>query len=104
MTRVTLQWRDGRRTVIDVADGEVILDGAETQGIPLPFGCRTGACATCTGRLIDGHVVHTRPPRALKDHHLDDGYILTCIARPTTPCTVEVGSAVQRDLLSNPWK
>lgn len=104
MTRVTLRWRNRRRETIELDNEQVILDGAEANGIALPFGCRTGACASCTGRIIDGHVEHTRPPRALKSRHLDEGYILTCIARPTTPCTVEVGSGVQQDLVSNPWK
>lgn len=101
---VTMVWRDGRRETVHVPDDETVLEAAEEAGIGLPFGCRTGACATCTGRLCDGRVRHIRTPRALKDRHRADGYVLTCIATPETDCTVEVGVDVQTDLVTNPWK
>lgn len=103
--RVTLAWRDdGDEAVVEVPPGETILDAAEAVGLGLPFGCRTGACATCTARLRSGSVDHRREPRALKERHLADGYVLPCVATPTADCRLEVGSAVARDLVSNPWK
>lgn len=101
---VTFRWRAGRSNTIDIARDEVILDAAENAELGLPFGCRTGACATCTARLLEGDVTHIRQPRALKQRHLDDGFVLTCIAVPETDCTLEVGAAVQRDLVQNPWR
>jgi ferredoxin len=102
---VRLDWRDSdREETISVPAGKTILEGAETAELGLPFGCTTGACGTCTARLLDGSVSHQRPPRALKRRHLDAGYILTCIATPTTDVHLEVGAAVQADLVSNPWK
>jgi ferredoxin len=76
-----------------------VLAAAERAHVGLPFGRRTGACATCTGR-----VEHARPPRALKDRHLDDGYVLLCVAEPRADCRIEVGSDVAGDLVSNPWR
>ncbi|EMA24921.1 2Fe-2S iron-sulfur cluster-binding protein, partial [Haloarcula amylolytica] len=53
MTEVLLDWRDSDRTeTVSVPDGETILDAAEAADIGLPFGCRTGACGTCTARLL----------------------------------------------------
>jgi ferredoxin len=102
---VHLEWRDDDRTeTLAVADGETILGAAEAAGVGLPFGCKTGACGTCTARLLEGAVDHRRPPRALKDRHLADGYVLTCIATPTTDARLEAGAAVQADLVPNPWK
>jgi len=102
---VRLEWRDGGRTeTVGVGDGETILGAAESAGIGLPFGCKTGACGTCTARLLEGAVDHRRPPRALKERHLEDGYVLTCIATPTADTRLEVGAAVQADLVPNPWK
>jgi ferredoxin len=101
---VELVWRDGRRTSVPAAADETVLAAAERAGVSLPFGCRTGACATCTGRLLSGRVEHVRPPRALKERHLEDGYVLLCIAKPRADCRVEVGVEVQQDLVSNPWK
>jgi ferredoxin len=101
---VELVWRDGGRTSLRAGADETVLAVAERAAVSLPFGCRTGACATCTGRLLGGRVEHERPPRALKDRHLDDGYVLLCIAEPRADCRVEVGVDVQKDLVSNPWK
>lgn len=98
-----LTWRDGRTAVVEDPTGTV-LEAAEAAGLALPFGCRTGACGTCTGRLLAGDLTHDRPPRALKQRHLDDGYVLPCIATPAGDCTVEVGIEVRRDLLGNPFR
>lgn len=102
--QVTLEWRDGRVETVDVHPDETVLAAAGRAGVTLPFGCRTGACATCVGRLHEGEVEHRRRPRALKERHLDDGYVLLCVARPRTDCRVEVGADVQSDLVENPWK
>jgi len=102
---VTLCWRDSRRReTVEVDEDESVLEAAEAADIGLPFGCRTGACGTCTALLLEGEVSHRRPPRALKDRHLADGYVLPCIATPETEARLEVGAAVQRDLVPNPWK
>jgi len=102
---VGLCWRDSdRRETVEVDGDEPVLDAAEAAGFSLPFGCRTGACGTCTARLLEGEMTHRRPPRALKEHHLADGYVLTCVAAPTTAARLEVGASVQGDLVSNPWK
>lgn len=102
---VRLDWRDSdRQETLTVAADETVLDAAEAAGVGLPFGCKTGPCGTCTARLLDGTLTHQRPPRALKDRHLDDGYVLPCIATPTTDARLEVGAEIQADLVPNPWK
>lgn len=99
-----LRWRDGRTASIPVGDGETLLEAAESSGIGLPFGCRIGACGSCTGRLLDGSVDELRPQRALKPRFREKGYVLTCVTAPTSDCTIEVGPDVLEDLLENPWK
>ncbi|MFC4245928.1 2Fe-2S iron-sulfur cluster-binding protein [Natribaculum luteum] len=101
---VTLTWRDGRRETVRATEAQTILEAAEARAVGLPFGCRTGACATCTGRVADGRVTHDREPRALKPRHLERGYVLCCIARPRTDCRIEVGADVRTAMVSNPWK
>lgn len=100
---LALVWRDGHEEPICASEDESVLDAAERTGVSLPFGCLTGACTTCTGRVLDGYIEHSRQPRALKPCHLDSGYALLCIAEPRTDCLIEVGVAVQTDLVSNPW-
>ena len=102
--RLELVWRDGSRDRIVASSRESVLEAAEGAEVALPFGCRTGACATCTGKLLGGSVRHRRPPRALKPRHLESGYVLTCVAEPTADCRIEVGADVARELVSNPWK
>jgi ferredoxin len=101
---VELRFREGPTERIDVRVDETVLEAAENAGIGLPFGCVTGACGTCTARLIEGDLDHRRPPRALKERHRETGYVLLCIAVPRSACVLEVGAAIQSDLVSNPWK
>jgi ferredoxin len=102
---VTLEWADSDRTeTVTPDEGESILEAAEAAGIGLPFGCRTGACATCTGRLLAGSVTHRRPPRALKQRHLEADYVLTCLAVPEGDVRVAVGADHQAEMMGTPWK
>jgi ferredoxin len=102
--RVEVTWPDDRADALLVAADETVLEAAEAAGVGLPFGCRTGACSTCTGRLREGRVAHRKPPIALKERHLEQGYVLLCLAEPRSDCEIAVGTAVQSELVSNPWK
>lgn len=102
--KVELEWQDDRQTTVEVDANETILGAAERADIALPFGCRTGACSTCTGRLTAGEVEHRRPARALKPRHLAEGYVLLCIAEPRSDCRIQVGATVQAGLVANPWR
>lgn len=101
---VVLVSADGRERRIQVPEDRSILDAAEDAGAALPFGCRTGACATCAAQLVEGAVEHRRPPRALKPRHLEEGYVLACVAEPRADCRLRVGSDVAGELVSNPWR
>jgi ferredoxin len=95
----------GEETIrVDAGRDETILDAAESADVGLPFGCRTGACGTCTGRVLAGSVDHRRPPRALKQRHLDAGYALLCIAEPRADSRIAVGKDVVAELVDNPWR
>ncbi|WP_436346182.1 2Fe-2S iron-sulfur cluster-binding protein [Natronorubrum sp. FCH18a] len=117
----TLEWPDGRTRTVAVREDETVLEAAERADIGLPFGCRTGACGTCTGRLLEASGAETangdagaddvddafeyrRPPRALKARHREAGYVLLCIASPRTDCRIAVGASVHTELVENPWK
>lgn len=109
--QVTLEWDENRSVTVQVSESETVLDAAETAGIKVPYGCLTGACGTCTGRILAADGVtptdvidHERPPRALKERHLANGYVLLCIGRPRADCRIAVGKDVQAELVENPWK
>lgn len=49
MSRKVWVTRDGAKTPYDVTGGEgrTLLESLEEKGAKMPFGCRSGACATC---------------------------------------------------------
>jgi ring-1,2-phenylacetyl-CoA epoxidase subunit PaaE len=75
---------DGRRRTFPMAPNDPsVLDAAEREGLELPFSCRSGICATCRVRVLDGKVVMTHNI-ALARWEVDAGFVLCCQARPTT--------------------
>lgn len=68
-----------------VPDGEIILDAALSQGIPLPHQCRGASCGTCKARVLEGSVDNGWSfGLAISDEELKEGFCLLCQARPTT--------------------
>jgi ferredoxin len=102
--RIEIRWARGDEASIDATATETVLEAAERGGVTLPFGCRTGSCTTCVGRLVAGDVRYRRPPRSLRGHQIRDGFVLLCIAEPRGDCRFVVGPDVQSQLVSNPWK
>lgn len=75
---------DGRRRSFTMAPGDAsVLEAAERAGLELPFSCRSGICATCRSRIVQGAAVMTHNI-ALEPWETAAGFVLCCQARPTT--------------------
>ena len=46
---------DGRTRKVEF-DGKNILDSAREAGLPAPFACKAGVCATCRAKVVRGKV------------------------------------------------
>ena len=77
MLAVTL---DGRTRRI-AFDGANILDSARDAGMPAPFACKAGVCATCRARVVSGKV-EMAARYGLSDDEIASGYVLTCQSVP----------------------
>lgn len=71
------------------ADGRAtLLDLAESCDVELDYACRVGSCGACRARLLDGEVT-AEDDGGLSPIEREQGYVLTCVARPQTSCTLD---------------
>jgi len=76
--------RDGLTREIAFGKGDPsILDAAARAGMDVPYSCKSGVCATCRAKLLEGKVRMDRN-FALEKSDLDAGFILTCQSHPVT--------------------
>jgi ring-1,2-phenylacetyl-CoA epoxidase subunit PaaE len=73
---------DGRTRVVhfDAKAGN-ILDSARAGGMPAPYACKAGVCATCRAKVMKGSVIMAAR-YGLTDEEVANGYVLTCQSIP----------------------
>ncbi|HEX3343146.1 MAG TPA: ferredoxin--NADP reductase [Polyangiaceae bacterium] len=72
-----------------VPPGRTLLEAAFDARVDLPFSCTVGGCGACRVRLVDGDVAMDEP-NCLTPEERAAGYVLACMSRPGSACTVEV--------------
>ena len=75
--------------VLDVRSNETLLAALERHGYRPEFSCRAGACGACRLQVLSGQVDPVG--EALSDAERDEGYVLSCIARPLGDVTLASG-------------
>lgn len=87
------QIKDGQTEVSVLLDDEEIhftmnqtdniLAAALRNDIDAPYSCQGGVCSSCLGKVTQGNAVMVKNS-ILTDDEVNDGFILTCQAHPTT--------------------
>src|SRR4029079_107668 len=97
---ITLANRGNASYVVD--HRKPLLQSLREQGVDLPYGCKYGGCITCAAKLISGRV-EQKSQVALNKRQINNGYVILCVARPMSDCTLEVGVESHDKLYRNPF-
>lgn len=85
--RVSVQ-PSGREFTVE--EDESIIDAALRQGLTLPYGCRSGFCGDCKGKVLSGAIHYPDGlPSALTEDEQARGLALFCQARAAGDLVLE---------------
>jgi ferredoxin len=74
---------DRRTTTVTYSRGETLLQTARMAGLGPPSSCEVGSCGTCMARLTEG-CARMLNNDALEADEVEEGWVLTCQALPTS--------------------
>lgn len=74
---------DGKPHALRMGRDQRVLDVALEAGLDLPWSCRGGVCCTCRAKVMEGSVQMDKN-FTLEPWEMEQGFVLSCQARPTT--------------------
>lgn len=74
---------DGKPHELRMGRGDKVLDVALEAGLDLPWSCRGGVCCTCRAKVMEGRAAMDKN-FTLEPWEMEQGFVLSCQARPTT--------------------
>ena len=87
MATITLQASDGSTETFECDEDTFILEALEDAGLDHQSSCRAGACSACAMKLVSG-TVNQEEQSFLEDEQMEDGFVLTCVAYPTSDVSI----------------
>jgi len=88
LQRVLVRQRGVEKTIVAKA-GQTLLEAGLEASIPMPFSCSMGGCGKCRIKLVSGEVMSEEPNCLSAEEHRE-GFVLACVTRASSACTVEV--------------
>jgi ferredoxin len=73
----------GRKHIVTYEPGDTLLETARRANLRPPFSCERGNCASCMAYLEVGRV-SMRANNVLGADEVEEGWVLTCQALPTS--------------------
>ena len=83
MATVTLKASDGSVETFECDEETYILEALEEAGLEHPYSCKAGACSSSAMKLEEG-TVNQDDQSFLEEEQMDNGFVLTCVAYPTS--------------------
>lgn len=74
---------DEEETTFEMPQSSTVLEAVLKQDLDAPYSCQGGICSTCIARLKEGQAT-MRKNQILTDEEIEEGFILTCQAQPTS--------------------
>lgn len=74
---------DDEETSFTMKQTDTILAAALRNKIDAPYSCQGGVCSSCIAKVTEGKAVMTKN-QILTEEELEEGFVLTCQAHPTT--------------------
>ena len=74
----------------ELRPSQTILEGAISEGINIPYGCRNGSCGSCKAKILSGKVIcEDFQESAMTEQEKNDGWTLCCQAYVTEDVSIE---------------
>lgn len=74
---------DDEETTFTMSQTDTILAASLRNDLDAPYSCQGGVCSSCLGKVTEGNAVMVKNS-ILTDGEVEEGFILTCQAHPTT--------------------
>lgn len=74
----------------EIAEGELLLDVLEREGLPIIGACRTGVCGSCKCKVVSGDV-ETSSTAPLTPEEIAAGYVLACCGTAKSDLVLQIG-------------